>query len=331
MRPSVIADVLPRLFEAKMPVLLKGPPGCAKTSLVDQATQRIKHELIVSHPVVDDPTDYKGMPFAVDGQADFLPFGNLRKLLMATVPTVFFLDDLGQAPQAVQAAAMQLILAREINGQRVSDYVTFAAATNRKEDRAGVSGILEPVKSRFVTIIDVEPNPDDWLRWARRNKLPEELLMLIKWRPELLSKFTPTADMTNSCSPRTIHNVAKLYDMGFAPEEFAELCEGAAGQGFALEFTGFLKKIAAWPDLDQLLASPATFNPPNDPGVLYALSAIIAKRITKANFGNIMKLIERLDKEWQVLCVKAAADRDRSVVDTKAYGDWAANNVDVLI
>jgi hypothetical protein len=134
----------------------------------------------------------------VDGKAEFLPFGNLRKLLNATVPTLFFLDDLGQAPQGVQAAAMQLLLAREINGQKISDYVSFAAATNRKEDRAGVSGILEPVKSRFVTIINVETNADDWLRWARRNGLPEELLMLIKWRPELLEKFKATADMTNS-------------------------------------------------------------------------------------------------------------------------------------
>ena len=91
------------------------------------------------------------MPFVTDGQAEFLPFGDLRALIQADKDTVFFLDDLGQAPPTVQAAAMQLILARRINGHHVSDSVTFIAATNRKQDKAGVSGILEPVKSRFAT------------------------------------------------------------------------------------------------------------------------------------------------------------------------------------
>ncbi len=43
---------------------------------------------------------------------------------------VCLLDDLGQAPPAVQAAAMQLLLARRVNGHAVSDHVTFLAATN---------------------------------------------------------------------------------------------------------------------------------------------------------------------------------------------------------
>jgi hypothetical protein len=64
---------------------------------------------------------------------------------------------------------------------------------------------------------------------------------------------------------------------------------------------------------------------------LFALCAIIAKRITKLNFNNIMSLIERLDKEWQVICVKAATDRDRSLVETAAYGKWAQANGEVLI
>ena len=68
-----------------------------------------------------------------------------------------FLDDLGQAPMSVQAAAMQLILARRINGFKISDKVIFMAATNRREDKAGVTGILEPVKSRFAWIVELVP------------------------------------------------------------------------------------------------------------------------------------------------------------------------------
>ena len=57
--------------------------------------------------------------------AYFLPYGELHEILHAQEETIFFLDDLGQATPAVQAACMQLILARRINGHIVSDKVTF--------------------------------------------------------------------------------------------------------------------------------------------------------------------------------------------------------------
>ena len=76
------------------------------------------------------------------------------------------MDDLGQAPPAVQAAAMQLILARRINGSLVSDEVCFVAATNRKNDKAGVARILEPVKSRFAAIVELTPCVEEWATWA---------------------------------------------------------------------------------------------------------------------------------------------------------------------
>jgi len=54
----------------------------------------------------------KGLPFVVNNNAEFLPFGNLRKLINADKLTVCFFDDLGQATPAVQSSAMQLILSR---------------------------------------------------------------------------------------------------------------------------------------------------------------------------------------------------------------------------
>jgi hypothetical protein len=57
---------------------------------------------------------------------------------------------------------MQLILARRVNSFTLPDCVSFVAASNRRQDKAGVTGILEPVKSRFATILEVSPDLDDW-------------------------------------------------------------------------------------------------------------------------------------------------------------------------
>jgi MoxR-like ATPase len=157
MRPTDLLLLLSSMIVNRLNLLITGAPGIGKSDLVNQAARAADADLILSHPVVEDPTSAAGLPWIVDGHARFLPFGMLERAMNATKPTVWFLDDLGQAPAATQASYMQLLLAREVNGHKLSDYVTFVAATNRRTDRAGVSGILEPVKSRFCSIAQSVP------------------------------------------------------------------------------------------------------------------------------------------------------------------------------
>src|SRR5882724_8207438 len=132
----------------------------------------------------------------------------LRALLAKTIPAKLTIlitgaPGIGKTDCEAQACAMQLILGRQIDGHRVSDEVVFIAATNRRGDRAGVSGILEPVKSRFATIVELVPDLNDWCVWAASTDIAPEVIAFLRFRPELFSYFKPTADLTNSPSPRT--------------------------------------------------------------------------------------------------------------------------------
>jgi len=246
MRISTAKPTLETLIKNRLPVLLKGSPGIGKTDLVKQVADSLGYELIVAHPVVDEPVDYKGLPFVVEGEAQFLPYGMLKKLINADNPTIFFLDDLGQALPMVQSACMNLLLNRSINEHKVSDHVTFVAATNRREDKAGVQGILEPVKSRFAAIIEIQPHPDDWIDWAIEHGMPSEIIGFIKFRPALLNDFKPTADITNSPSPRTVAFAGRIYEAIMESDAFdsnqqkavalKEAIAGACGEAFAVEF-----------------------------------------------------------------------------------------------
>ena len=51
---------------------------------------------------------------------------------------------------------------------RRSDQVTFIACTNRKTDMAGVTGILEPVKSRFISISEL--TRDGYVKTVKKSK-----------------------------------------------------------------------------------------------------------------------------------------------------------------
>ncbi len=331
MKPSQLKRLMAKTIPAKEPILITGAPGTGKSDIVDQATREAGAELIISHPVTSDPTDFKGLGALVDGEAKFLPFDQLKDLITATRPTVFFLDDLGQAPPAVQAAAMQLILARRVNGHKVSDAVTFIAATNRKRDRAGVTGILEPVKSRFITIIELTTDPQDWLNWYLTTGAPIEVAAFIKFRPALLHDFKPTADLTNTPSPRTVFAAARLLALDLEPDLLYEAVAGAAGEGFAAELLGFVKICRSLPDPHGIILDPMNSPVPTDPAALYAITTALANLAGEQNFSNLMKYAGRLPREFSVLLVRDSKRHNPDIAQTRAYIEWGAANSDVLI
>ncbi len=331
MKPSTLCSYLAFAIANNFPVLIKGKPGVGKSDVVNKAAAEANAHLIISHPVVSDPTDYKGLPFPQkNGTAEFLPFGELNRLINAKEKTVFFLDDLGQAPPSVQAACMQLLLARQINGHKISDAVTFLAATNRREDKAAVSGLLEPVKSRFASIVELEVDTEDWVKWAIDNNMPTELIAFIRFRPELLDKFEPSREIQNSPSPRTVAYVGK-QQIARLPEIFEfEAFKGAAGEAFAIEYRAFLKIFRDLPSMDEIILNPSTAPVPSDPGALYAISTALAQKMSDQNITPICEYLERLPVENSVACMKDAVSRNRSISNNRAYIIWSSENAQEL-
>jgi len=334
MRPRDVVEVLGFAIRNKFPILLKGSPGVGKTSMVKQVAETLKQDLIISHPVVSEPTDYKGLPFPNNEgtAADFLPYGDLRKLVSAKKPTIYFLDDLGQSFPAVQAACMQLLLAREINGKKISDHITFLAATNKRTDKAGVQGILEPVKSRFTSIIEVDVNKDDWVLWAYTHNMPAELIAFIRYLPKHLENgFKPTNDVVNTSNPRTIENVGKIMNAGVGSGLELEMFGGAAGEGFASEFLGFLRIYRNLPSIPNILSNPDIVDIVKDPSILYAVSGALVNNVNKKNIGNIIKYLERMPEDFQVVAMRDIAQSKKAMVETSAYTAWAVKHSDILI
>jgi len=333
MRARQLKETIMFAIEYKFPLLIKGAPGTGKSDLVTQACREKDTKLIVSHPVVSDPTDFKGLPFPVPGkeEATFLPFGDLLELIKTDKPTVFFLDDLGQAPMSVQAACMQLLLARRINGHIVSDKVIFLAATNRRQDKAAVQGILEPVKSRFASIVELEVNIDDWVDWAIDHQMPTELIAFIRFRPNLLHDFKPTGDIINTPNPRTVAYVGSMMNQRIPDSCEYEMISGAAGEGFAAEFLGFLKTYRDLPDIDKLIQNPDKADIPQEPSSLFAVCGALSAKASKKNFFHIIRYTERLPGEFQVLLIKDAIRRTKSLANTQVFSQWAIDHADVIL
>lgn len=330
MTAKQLSYLLSSTIPAKLPILITGSPGIGKTDIIKKACEAAKAVLIILHPVVSDPTDFKGFPAKIikNGKeiATFLPFGELLKMIEADCLTVVFLDDLGQAAPSVQAAAMQLILERRINGFKVSDNVVFLAATNRRQDKAGVSGILEPVKSRFAAIVELEVSVNDWCEWAINAGLPAEIIAFIRFRPELLYKFEPTKEIINTPSPRTVHNLAKLFALKLPDGLQFEAFKGATGEGFTAEFMAFLKMYKLLPSIDKILIAPDSVEVPTEPSQLFAISTALAGRINDVNDANAFKFIDKMPLEFQTICVKDLMIRNKEAHTLPAFSAWCVKN-----
>ena len=337
MDPIALEQFLAQAIIAGLPVLVTGAPGIGKTDVITGAAAQAQADLIISHPVVEDPTNAKGLPWPdKDGkEATFLPFGELARAINATKKTVWFLDDLGQAPPMVQASYMQLLLARRVNNHVLPDCVTFVAATNRRTDRAAVSGILEPVKSRFATIVELVPNLDAWCAWAFKHDVPAELIAFLRFRSPLLSDFKASADLTNSPVPRTWAHVSKLLALQLAPAVQLAAISGAVGQGAAIEFAAFQQLYAELPTIDSILTDPDASALPTKPGTLYAVCTALGMRMTLKNFPKIARYAERLWKashgEFAALLLRDCVRHDHGVMETAAFVKLASTELGGLI
>jgi hypothetical protein len=332
MYPSQLKQFLSYSIPNKYPVMITGQPGIGKTEIIKEVVSSLKdHQLLISHPVVSDPTDFKGMPFVTNGSAEFLPFGDLKQLIDADKPLIHFLDDFGQASTSVQAAAMQLILERRINGHKISDNVVFMAATNRHTDRAGVSGILEPVKSRFMTILELEVNIDDWIEWATKKGLPPELVSFIRFKPKMLSDFQPSRELKNSPTPRTIYHVGEMMNSGLDKSFEFEVFSGAAGEGFATEFRSYLTIYRDLPDPREVLKNPTTAIVPKELSQKYAISGAISHIVKEDNFKNFITYIDRLPVEFKISAFRDAIARNAKLLNNPDGIKWLTENSAILV
>ena len=310
MTPSTLSTTLTKAFANNIKVLITGAPGIGKSEIVEAAAAANGMPVVLMHPAVSDPCDFKGLPAITPTGAEFLPYGNLRALIEANRPTVCFIDDIGQAPHAVQAALMQLIQARRIDGVAISDHILFVGATNDSTHMAGVQSLLEPVKSRWHTIINLQADLSDWVTWAAHNSIAPIVVAFCRFRGiKALHDFVPTREIKNTPSPRTVAAASKLYLAGMTS---TEVISGATGDGWAVEFEGFRRCWDKMPDPDDCLKSPLTMPVPDssDVSTCYAISTAISLRLNAKNVANGIDYLTRLNSEYSVLAISDAHRRE---------------------
>ena len=329
--PSQLLTAMRATVKGRGRMLVKGEPGIGKTFIEEQVAEEFKATNVIMHPSVDDPTDYKGYPWMVNGKAMHVPFGKLQILDDAKSLTICMIDDLGQAMTGVQAAVMQML-----DRYRKNPHIVFMAATNERGHKAGVSGLLEPVKSRFDSIVKLAAHFPSWKVWAQDHDVDYRILGYLEQHNDALHKFDPSVDIVNQPSPRTWVGASKIlgYDLKDEDVRFAMLI-GAVGQGAGTAFSAWLKIAEAAPSREEIMSDPKNARIPEQADALYAVASSLAHGFEKKEFPAVAIYMNRLyTAEHGEFCALLFKDIYRKVPDiqtTPAYTQIAKGPMAKLI
>jgi hypothetical protein len=272
-------------------------------------------------------TDKKG-----EIHADFVPFGQIEQLIHAEKPTIWMIDDLGQAALMVQAPYMQWFHARRVNGHKLSDKVSILAATNRKQDKSASNGIIEALKSRSG-IYNLEADLEDWCQWAFQNNILPDIIATLRANSQLLCKFTPTTDLVNSPCPRSWHLLSNILQNKIPEHLEYEVAVGHVGEAAAVSYIGYRKivnQLSGKNHPDYIIMNPDDGGIPEKADILYVICSTLARKASNGTVDRLIKYADRLPAEFSVLLMRDALNFYPKTVQSKAYINWASKHAEII-
>jgi hypothetical protein len=326
-----LEEIMPIMLQARRNFMLVSGPGAGKTDLMGQAVEKLDWDMSTVIAVTAERTEISGFPwvYVTDGkvQAKKVPIGQLEVLFTASRPTVVFFDDLGQSPDSVQGGLMQLWWSRKIGDKPISEYIRFAAATNKREHRAGVTRIISPFLSR-LTILNLEVSAGAWDIWARKHNRPPILRAFIKSDPGMLYQFKATNDIENSPSPRTVAEVGKILTEGYPESVLGEVIEGVTGSEWATTFMGFYEAVKSneLPPMREVFQDPHNARIPQRVDLQYYVCLALANNTTKETLPAVIEYTERMGSSYEVFTVLEAKEMNKSITETSAYSSWIVHH-----
>jgi MoxR-like ATPase len=307
-------------FQAKVPLFIWGPPGIGKSSVVRQVADDLNIDVIDLRLTLLDPVDLRGLP-KISSDSEKTVWAP-----PAFLPTqgegILLLDEINLAAPAVQAAAYQLILDRQLGEYRLPTGWAVFAAGNRLEDRANVFDLPAPLANRFAHIQFPVPSPAEWSDWATKNGIHPHIVAFINFKPQLLFKFDSEAKSSAFPTPRTWEYASRLYSASGDPS----LVRLAVGDGAGAEFVAFTKLFSQLPNVDQALADPQNFQLPTEISLLHAFAGLLADRVAQLKTSQAVNalcvLVAKMPPELGILTIKmllAAKDMLSMLIQAPAW------------
>lgn len=324
-------------------VLLVGPPGIAKTAVILATAKECGFEMEVETEEGPQSTilrasllervDLTGcmVPDHKLGITRQLPFSFIKGLQKTKKPTVLFLDDLGQGPMDTQASFM-----RTFDNGFFGDNVVVWAATNRPGDKANVTALCEPLRSRFHSCYII-PTPEttdkadggvmlcewkewveNWIDWALDNNAAPEI---VAWQKSTNGKslyaWKPHADP--SLRMPDFRSWGAMITRWNAGLRSLQQVASVLGKGVASEFLAFSSLIDKIPTPDEVWADPLKAVVPTEPSAQWLISCVLSQCLVATVAEQFIQYAARMPRLMTSFTVRSGYKRLGSKLATNKY------------
>lgn len=262
--------------------LFWGHFGVGKTDLARELAAETGRKLIILVISQMEPGDLIGMP-SRDGEKtlflrpDWWPEdGNV----------ILMIDEVNRAHRSIRNAIMQLLIDRRIHNHFMPEGSWIMAAANPPDEEYDqVELITDPAfMSRFFHL-ELTPDSEEWLEWARTQNLPDCVTRFIKEYPEFLSRDTIVSmRLELRPSPRSWYKLGRVFEKleSAEIEKYGYvLAAGIVGPEAARTF---MSKIQG----NQLLPSPKK--------LLLELDQVSLDRLSRSDISGMSASVLRITK-----------------------------------
>ena len=315
-----LADTIWPLVAANIPVMIYGPTGIGKSSVVRyDLVPRLEQAFgeVVLHDTrlsTKDIVDGTGMP-VIDKDAmatywtrpAFIPFDDGKMHF-------FLYDEFGHASVQLQQMTYSLVLDRALGGYKLPAKNRIILASNTRTDGGGDNKMLKPLENRMAHVTAENDAPgliEKFKVWGWDSRLVAFLTL----RPGEIHNVSQ-ADPSFS-TPRSLEMFSNVLK-SLPPDAKNNVIENAAmailGEGFTRQFMTFLTNLGAnLPKLDDIKANPAGAKVPADPHYQWVVAAAIAKNVDAKSVSKYAEYLARLSPDIRSMAVHEAIARDSSL------------------
>jgi MoxR-like ATPase len=293
---------------AGVPTILWGGPGVGKTTWVRAFAKANGFHLERVITSIREPTDFSGLPVVgSDGYVRFAP-PNWAVRLAEKGEGVLFFDEISNAPPAVQAAVLDVVLERVVGDIEIGEGVRILAAANPPKSAACGWDLAPPLANRFCHLKwpfdEAAVIQGTYSGWPE----PEVVRLPAGWEAGIPSQSALTAAFREAVSghgyreptersaaglawpsPRTWDFAARLLaacEAAGVDHEVADLLvAGCVGEATGTEFSAWLEDQDI-PKVSEVLANPDGFAVPDRADKAYVLARTLVARATEPTVAS---------------------------------------------
>lgn len=333
---NALPEILDITYANNINLFITGRPGIGKTSCINEFAQKQfdkdpEFKLFAFYAPTMTPIDIQAtMP---DQETGRLKFYNNEALPNAyndpDVHGIIFFGELPNADPTVVKSLQKYMNGEDLNGcLRKPDGLRVVVDGNRLEDRSGVLQQARAFLSRFMHV-EIEPIAEQNIQYMIQQNWHPLVIGFLQESPALIDKYDEVFKGTVEDEARkgiwaSMRSWNRVSDVEWWAEKSGQhfpmiFLEGNVGTSVAAQYLAYKEVLSKLPTKEEVLAAPDSIELPTEISQMYALTVMIALRVTEQELTKALVFWSRLPAELRVMAARVILMNP--TLKTKAIGN----------